>query len=231
MYNYRLTITDLNETGGIPPQQENISRSVRGSVRYTLYDYLTTGTRIEYKIADPSGSRGMLLAQDIICRFKRIPLSLWLRYCMFKTDTWDSRIYAYENDLLYSFSIPALSGEGSRSYIMIKWDFSDSAEIRFKYGITSLTNSDLKNENKEEIKFQVKTFSILYANHFYNALISMPCAFILPRRHREHGVSRSYPPLTPHSSYLTPYFSPGVLMSLTFSCRFLFPLNSFISRE
>jgi hypothetical protein len=156
LYNYRLTTTDNIETGGIPKQQENISRSVRGSVRYSLYDYLTTATRIDYKIADPSDSRGMLLSQDIICRFKKIPLSLWLRYCMFKTDSWDSRIYAYENDLLYSFSIPALSGEGSRSYIMVKWDLSDSAEIRFKYGITSLTDNGVINENKEELKFQVK---------------------------------------------------------------------------
>jgi len=75
---------------------------------------------------------------------------------MFKTDSWDSRIYAYENDLLYSFSIPALSGEGSRSYIMVKWDISDSAEIRIKYGITSLIDKELINENKDELKFQVK---------------------------------------------------------------------------
>jgi hypothetical protein len=156
LYNYRLTITDNNETGGIPQQQENISRSIRGSVRYSLYDYLTTGTRIDYKITDPSDSRGMLLSQDIICRFKRIPLSLWLRYCMFKTDSWDSRIYIYENDLLYSFSIPALSGEGSRSYIMVKCDINDSAEIRLKYGITSLIDKELINENKEELKFQIK---------------------------------------------------------------------------
>jgi len=156
LYNYRLTITDNNEPGGIPQQKENISRSLRGIARYLLYDYLTTAARIDYKIAYPSGSRGMLLSQDIICRFKKIPFSLWLRYCMFKTESWDSRIYIYENDLLYSFSIPALSGEGSRSYIMVKWDFGDSAEIRLKYGITSLINSDLINENKEELKFQIK---------------------------------------------------------------------------
>lgn len=156
LYNYRLTITDNIETGGIPQHKENISRSVRGIARYILYDYLTIATRIDYKVAEPSGSRGMLLSQDIMCRFKKIPLSFWVRTCMFKTDSWDSRIYIYENDLLYSFSIPALSGEGSRNYIMVKWDINDSAEIRFKYGITSVTDSELKNENKEELKFQLK---------------------------------------------------------------------------
>ena len=156
LYSYRLTITDNSENPGIPQQKENISRSIKGSFRYSYNNYLTIGTRIDYKVANPSGSRGVLLSQDIICRFIKIPVSFWLRYCMFKTDDWDSRIYVYENDLLYSFSIPSLSGEGSRSYILLKWDISDSAEIRFKYGITSRKGSDLKNENKEELKLQFK---------------------------------------------------------------------------
>jgi hypothetical protein len=156
LYSYRFTITDNTENRGIPQEKENISRSVKGSFRYSYNNYLTIGTRIDYKVTNPSGSTGMLLLQDIICRFRKIPVSFWLRYCMFKTDDWDSRIYVYENDLLYSFSIPALSGEGSRSYIMLKWDISDAAQIRFKYGVTSLTDSDLITANKNELKFQIK---------------------------------------------------------------------------
>jgi hypothetical protein len=156
LYNYRLTITDYTENKGIPQQKENIARSIKCSFRYSYNNYLTIGTRIDYKVINPSLSRGMLLSQDLMYRFKRVPVSFWLRYCLYKTDDWDSRIYLYENDLLYSFSIPALSGEGSRNYIMVKWDISDSAEIRLKYGITSLTNNNSANENKEELKFQIK---------------------------------------------------------------------------
>jgi hypothetical protein len=155
LFNNRVSTFD-SETTGIPKQMEITTRDVRGSIRYTLNDNLTLGTRLDYKLVSPSGSKGIMMLQDINYRFRQIPLTLWFRYCLFNTDDWDSRIYAYENDLLYSFSIPALSGEGSRSYIMVKWELSDFADIRFKYSITSLSGNGNIIEEQDEIKFQVR---------------------------------------------------------------------------
>jgi hypothetical protein len=89
-------------------------------------------------------------------RFLKIPITIWTRYCLFNTDDWDSRIYTYENDLLYSYSIPALAGEGSRSYIMVKWEMHDFAELRIKYGLTSLLANANFVENTNEIKIQFR---------------------------------------------------------------------------
>jgi len=63
--------------------------------------------------------------------------------------------YVYENDRLYSFSIP-LYMERSRSYIMAKWKISNFAELRIKYGITSSVNNRKVLENTEEIKMQFR---------------------------------------------------------------------------
>jgi hypothetical protein len=158
-YTHRFTMVDIPETTGIPGQQKIVTRSVKGSVRYCLSENLILGTRINYKIVDPNSSKGALLLQDINYKFKQLPLTVWLRYCIFKTDTWDSRLYTYENDLLYSFSIPALSGEGSRSYIMVKWEIKDIAEVRFKYGQTSFSENKSSSKNSSEIKIQ---FRILF---------------------------------------------------------------------
>jgi hypothetical protein len=98
----------------------------------------------------------MLLLQDISYRFGKIPLSVWFRYCIFKTDNWDSRLYTYENDLLYSFSIPALSGEGSRSYLMIAWRAMKFLDFRIKYGLTEIRKENDDNSETEELKMQVK---------------------------------------------------------------------------
>jgi hypothetical protein len=97
-----------------------------------------------------------MLFQEISYKFRKIPLTLWGRYCLFKTDDWNSRMYTYENDLLYSFSIPALYGEGSRSYIMVKWEISGFSELRIKYGITSSVPAGKSFENTEEIKIQFR---------------------------------------------------------------------------
>jgi hypothetical protein len=98
----------------------------------------------------------MLLLQDLIYRFNSIPCSIWCRYCIFNTDGWDSRLYTYENDLLYSYNIPSLSGRGCRSYIMVKWGIGYLAEMRVKYGLTELFEREMASEDKHEVKLQLK---------------------------------------------------------------------------
>jgi hypothetical protein len=155
-YNYRLSMTDNVEKQGIPDQDKIITRSLKAFVRYSLTDNLILGIRIDYKIVDPSGSSGRIMFQEINYSFKHIPVTLWARYCMFNTLDWNSRIYSYENDLLYSFSIPALAGKGSRSYFMAKWKIGDFTELRFKYAITSLITSGMSAENIDELKLQFR---------------------------------------------------------------------------
>lgn len=155
-YSYKASMVDIIEPIGIPKLNKIITKRIKCSLRYFLHEDLTLGTRIDYKVVDPSGSKGMLLLQDLIYRLKPFPVTVWFRFCIFNTDNWDSRLYTYENDLLYSFNIPALSGKGSRSYFMAKWDVADFAEIRIKYGITSLFEDGFTQNNKDEIKVQFK---------------------------------------------------------------------------
>jgi hypothetical protein len=157
-YNYRYSMADDNKTTGIPGQSEIITKSFNFAFRYALHDNLNLGTRFDYKNANPPGSRGVLLLQELNYRFRQWPVTLWIRYCLFNTDTWDSRFYVYENDLLYSFSIPALSGMGSRSYIMAKWEIGDFAEIRIKCGFTSIAENSNSYVNRNEIKIQFKAW-------------------------------------------------------------------------
>ncbi len=144
------------ETNGIRKQKGFKSQSIKGIFRYFPVENLTLTTRIDYKTAQPDGGRGMLLLQDFCYRFTKIPLSVWFRHSIFKTDSWDSRLYAYENDLLSSFSIPALSGEGSRSYIMLAWKTNKFIDFRIKYGITEMSPESERGKNSIELKMQVK---------------------------------------------------------------------------
>jgi hypothetical protein len=156
VYNSRQSMLNLDKTDGIKKQGIFAGSLVKGVVRYSPDDNLTFGIRLDYKIIRPDGARGMLLLQDISYRFGKIPLSVWFRYCIFRTDNWDSRLYTYENDLLYSFSIPALSGEGSRSYIMVAWRAGKFIDLRIKYGITEIQKEYDGNSQTEELKMQVR---------------------------------------------------------------------------
>jgi hypothetical protein len=155
-YNYRFAMVNNSVINGIAKQKQIVTRSIKGTVRYSLYEYLILGTRIDYKIVDPSGNRGMLFLEDINYRFRSIPLSIWLRYCIFGTDDYESRLYTWENDLLYSFSIPALYGKGSRIYFMTSWKISDKTELRFKYAISTKPLNPGSVTNIEEFRVQIK---------------------------------------------------------------------------
>jgi hypothetical protein len=157
-YIYRMNMSDSESTEGIPPQSETITRSTRIMFRYLPGVNLTLTSRLDFKAVHPSGSKGVMMLQDINFRFRNIPVSFWYRYCLFRTGDWNSRIYTYENDLLYSFSIPALSGSGSRTYLMIKWEPSKNAELRIKYGLTSTESESGLYKSKSEVKVQFRVW-------------------------------------------------------------------------
>jgi len=157
-YYYNLSTADSDEKNRIPELKKLTTRSFSTTFRYSIYENLTLGTRIYYKLAEHKESRGMLMLQEINYRFRNLPLTLWVRYSLFNTDDWDTRIYTYENDLLYSYSIPALYGRGSRNYLMADWKITDKAEVRLKYGILSKPQAGNNNAYREEFRFQIRIF-------------------------------------------------------------------------
>ena len=66
-------------------------------------------------------SYGVTVYQDAAYMFRTAPLSFHVRLQFFDARDWDNRIYCYEHDVLYAFSIPAVYGLGGRAYASIKW--------------------------------------------------------------------------------------------------------------
>jgi hypothetical protein len=157
LYNFRYSMVNSHDENRIPAQDEIVSQSVRGLVKYSPSEYIALSTRADYKIVNPSGSKGMLLLQDINIRFRRIPVSIWMRYNIFNTGGFESGLYTWENDLLNSFSVPVLYGNGNRVYIMASWKIADRIELRIKYAstATSVINNRMKDINEIKIQFRI----------------------------------------------------------------------------
>jgi hypothetical protein len=112
-------------------------------------------TRVSASFISPSEEKGYLLCQDFSCSFRELPMRLWFRYALCSTAGWDSRLYAWENDLLSSFSVPALYGEMTRSFIMLSWKPAERVEARLKYAFTE-SGKDSGSGLKHEMKGQVR---------------------------------------------------------------------------
>lgn len=78
---------------------------------------------------------GYLLYQDL----RIIPSKMWkldMRITVFETESFNSRVYQFENDLLYVMSNEMLYGRGQRLYLMANVKPLGFLEIWTKFGIT-----------------------------------------------------------------------------------------------
>ena len=111
-----------SSTTGLSADYDEMTTKLRVQADYVFSNKLTLRSRVEYAgySFNHANENGFLLFQDFLfAPFKK--LHMGFRYAWFSTDGYNSRIYAYEDDLLYSFSIPEFHGTGHRIYLNLKW--------------------------------------------------------------------------------------------------------------
>lgn len=105
----------------------NLSSSIRLKGRIEA-------TRVAYTGVKKRES-GILLYQEVQSKLTE-DLKLEVRLIFFDTDSYDSRLYEYENDLRGVFSNPALYGKGRRWYALMSYKFANILNFSAKYSET-----------------------------------------------------------------------------------------------
>ncbi len=142
-------------------------QNLRIHLNNKLSNRLELRNRLEwsfFKDANGTPSRGFMIYQDILYKPISFPLSFTTRLTFFDTKDYNSRIYAYENDLLYSFSIPPYYFKGMRWYLNLRARINKNFLVEAGISQTVYSNQktvgsglDLINANhKTEVKAQVK---------------------------------------------------------------------------
>jgi hypothetical protein len=112
---------------------------------------------VNYDKQESPYETGYLIYQDIIYKPKSSPFSFSFRYGLFDTDSYNSRIYAYESDVLYAFSIPAYYNRGTRTYLTAKYKIKRGIDLWLRYGATFYDNIDVISSGLEEIQGTTKS--------------------------------------------------------------------------
>lgn len=99
---------------------------------------------------EADAENGFLACFDFIYRPAMKPLSAVLRFQYFETTGYNSRLYAYENDVLYSFSVPVFFDKGIRYYLLMNYDIKKNISCWFRWSQT------LAGRVKSEWKLQVE---------------------------------------------------------------------------
>ena len=119
--------------------------SLRFNINYQIGSDLHFSNKAEYahyRNDDGTNESGYFLCQDIAYKPENKPYSLVFRYAIFDAKDYNARIYAYESDVLYSFSVPAFYGKGMRIYMLGKVKLFNALTLYARIGRTIYSDRD-----------------------------------------------------------------------------------------
>jgi hypothetical protein len=114
----------------------NHKHQFRAAITSIIFNIITLKTEVDYILTtntiNSSIGNGLLLIQDIDLEISKIGIKIKGRFALFDTDSYEERIYAYEKDLLFTFSSNAYFGKGCRGYLIFQYDYQFfKLQIRF----------------------------------------------------------------------------------------------------
>jgi hypothetical protein len=102
------------------------------------------------------------------CSFARGNWKLTARMALFDTDTFDNRLYAYEQNAVGTFAIPAFSGRGSRQYLLAQYKIHSRLTAYFRIAKTIFSDREVISSGMQAISGPKQTDTVLllrYALH------------------------------------------------------------------
>jgi len=146
--------------------QEVDKLSFRYHVKFSVSRSITLANRIEIAryAKGETIENGYMIYQDFRYKPQNLPLTLNFRYAMFDAP-YNARLYAYESDILYAFSIPGYFYKGTRTYLTLKYDISKKISVWARYSQFSYADKDILGEGslneiignkKSEVKLQMR---------------------------------------------------------------------------
>ena len=127
------------DSAGIPSSGNKIREKFRLNLSVSPVSRFTFSIRMELlklKQAGLPNESGYLLFQDLSIKLQKIPLKLVGRFSLFETDSYNSRIYGYESDMLHVYSVPAFYGNGLRYSLLVQYKLSRKLDLWIKLGRT-----------------------------------------------------------------------------------------------
>jgi len=146
--NYSLNSEKMNSIG------ESNRDYFRIQLNYQAMPWLKVQSRIEItkrQAPDKAGESGYIIYQGFQIKPVEKDWALGFRYSLFDTDSYDTRLYTYEQDVPYSFSVPAFSGKGSRFYALLNAKISRNISFILRFAQTWYSDRNVISSGPDEI--------------------------------------------------------------------------------
>lgn len=143
----------------------NDRHNLRFHFAYDVSRQFALRTRVEFTFFQTDQfSKGMMLYQDLVFKPKKLPLKVQIRLAFFDTDNFDTRIYAYENDVLYAFSVLPYFGRGLRYYFNTSYKINRHLSLWLRFSQTYFADrtvissgiAEIEGRTRSEVKVQLR---------------------------------------------------------------------------
>ncbi len=159
-----VNLTSLNRNNS--PITLQTKDQLRFQTRYSANGWRFT-TRVDFSFVKEEGRdapTGILLSQDVRYKTNDGKWTFTARYAKMDTRDFETRIYAYEPDVLYGFSIPAYYGQGTRWVAMAHYKINKSMQLWLRYALWHYTDRDeigsshslIDGNKSNEVKIQMR---------------------------------------------------------------------------
>ena len=132
----------------------------RLNINVQISESIQLRSRVEYMTFKRNGlenETGTLILQDFIFKPPMKKISLNARFALFDTDSYNSRIYSYENDVLYFYRIPAYFNRGARIYFTGRCKIKKGIDLWIRWSRWSYRNIDQISSGLNEIQGNTKS--------------------------------------------------------------------------
>ena len=140
----------------IPQSRQNL----RAQINFRINPSFIIRNRTELLWFDKRGGQaeqGFLVYFDLLFKPVLKPLSGNIRVQYFETGGYNSRLYAFENDVLYNYSVPVFYDKGYRYYINAQYDINKKLTIWGRWAQTIFIGKMLIGSGLDEIKGSKKS--------------------------------------------------------------------------
>lgn len=125
----------LYATGDIERRQLQMSLDYNPSASWQLLSRVVCSW---FDGEEEQPGTGFLMFQEATWRtsIKESQMSLTARLALFDITAYDARIYTYESDMMYEYSVPMLTGRGIRLYMLTRCELTPRISGAIKYAVT-----------------------------------------------------------------------------------------------
>ncbi len=133
---------------------ESARQYYRFQFNYQAISWLKLHSRVEFTQRNSPNlnkETGYLIYQGFQIKPLKKAWALSFRYSLFDTDSYDTRLYTFEQDVPYSFAVPAFSGKGSRFYILLNTSLTNTLSLILRFSQTYYSDRDVISSGLDEI--------------------------------------------------------------------------------